>query len=77
MGARIGYIRTSSEGQNQDRQLDGVTVEKVFADTVSGKDTNRPELGHGGYVSVDAATGSWNAIPLASGEVVSRGGCPT
>ena len=42
--ARVGYTRVSSAGQNLDRQLDGVAVERVFADTVSGKDTARPRL---------------------------------
>jgi DNA invertase Pin-like site-specific DNA recombinase len=34
----------SSEGQHLARQLDGVEVARVFADTVSGKDTDRPAL---------------------------------
>lgn len=42
--ATVGYIRVSSEGQNSSRQLDGLTLDKVFADKVSGKDTNRPAL---------------------------------
>ena len=43
-GHRIGYIRVSSVGQNTDRQLDGVDLDKIFTDKVSGKDTNRPAL---------------------------------
>jgi DNA invertase Pin-like site-specific DNA recombinase len=43
-GARVGYTRVSSEGQHLARQLDGVEVARVFADTVSGKDTDRPAL---------------------------------
>jgi DNA invertase Pin-like site-specific DNA recombinase len=43
-GHRIGYIRVSSISQNTDRQLDGVDLDKVFTDKVSGKDTNRPAL---------------------------------
>jgi DNA invertase Pin-like site-specific DNA recombinase len=43
-GHRLGYIRVSSVGQNIDRQLDGVELDERFIDTVSGKDTNRPEL---------------------------------
>ena len=43
-GNRVGYIRVSTFEQNTDRQLDGVQVEKVFIDKVSGKDTNRPGL---------------------------------
>lgn len=42
--ARVGYTRVSSEAQNLDRQLDGINVDKVFADKVSGKDTQRPKL---------------------------------
>jgi DNA invertase Pin-like site-specific DNA recombinase len=43
-GKRVGYIRVSSVGQNTDRQLDGVELDKKFTDKVSGKDTNRPQL---------------------------------
>jgi DNA invertase Pin-like site-specific DNA recombinase len=34
----------SSLDQRVDRQLDGITVERTFTDTVSGKDTDRPQL---------------------------------
>ncbi|MDY0301376.1 MAG: recombinase family protein [Trichlorobacter sp.] len=40
----LGYIRVSSVAQNTDRQLDGLTLDRVFTDKLSGKDTNRPEL---------------------------------
>lgn len=40
----IGYIRVSSYDQHTDRQLEGIHVDKVFTDTVSGKDTCRPAL---------------------------------
>ena len=40
----IGYIRVSSYDQHTDRQLDGVRLEKIYTDMISGKDTNRPEL---------------------------------
>jgi DNA invertase Pin-like site-specific DNA recombinase len=43
-GQRVGYIRVSSLGQNPDRQLDGVEVDTVFTDTVSGKSVERPQL---------------------------------
>ena len=43
-GQRIGYIRVSSEGQNNERQLDGVALDMTFSEKVSGKDTNRPQL---------------------------------
>jgi DNA invertase Pin-like site-specific DNA recombinase len=43
-GKRIGYIRVSTVGQNTDRQLDGIDLDKKFTDKVSGKDTNRPQL---------------------------------
>jgi DNA invertase Pin-like site-specific DNA recombinase len=43
-GHRIGYIRVSSYDQNLERQLDGVPVDKVFEDKVSGKDKKRPGL---------------------------------
>ena len=42
---RVGYVRVSSEDQNVVRQLDGVSVEKVFTDKVSGKNAaERPAL---------------------------------
>lgn len=40
----IGYQRVSTVEQNTSRQLEGVTVDKVFTDRVSGKDLNRPQL---------------------------------
>jgi DNA invertase Pin-like site-specific DNA recombinase len=43
-GQRIGYIRVSSVGQNTERQLDGISVDKKFEDKVSGKSTDRPKL---------------------------------
>jgi len=44
-GQRIGYIRVSSAEQNTARQLDGLELDKVFTDKISGKDTtNRPQL---------------------------------
>jgi DNA invertase Pin-like site-specific DNA recombinase len=43
-GKRIGYVRVSSEDQNDARQLDGMVLEKTFTDKASGKDTNRPKL---------------------------------
>jgi DNA invertase Pin-like site-specific DNA recombinase len=43
-GQRLGYVRVSSVGQNTDRQLEGVSVDRVFIDKASGKDTNRPQF---------------------------------
>ncbi|MDD2541932.1 MAG: recombinase family protein, partial [Desulfuromonadaceae bacterium] len=43
-GQIIGYKRVSSVLQNTERQLDGITVDQMFEDRLSGKDTNRPEL---------------------------------
>jgi len=43
-GQRVGYTRVSSLDQNLDRQLDGIRLDKTFADRVSGKDTQRPQL---------------------------------
>jgi DNA invertase Pin-like site-specific DNA recombinase len=43
-GKRVGYIRVSSIDQNDDRQLDGIKLDKVYTDKVSGKDVNRPAL---------------------------------
>lgn len=44
LGKRLGYTRVSSKLQNLDRQLDGVAVDKLYAEKVSAKDTDRPEL---------------------------------
>ena len=43
-GERVGYIRVSSIGQNPGRQLDGVELDRVFTDTVSGRSIARPAL---------------------------------
>lgn len=43
-GQTVGYVRVSSIGQNDARQLDGITLDKTFTDKVSGKDTQRPQL---------------------------------
>ena len=44
MGSSIGYVRVSSIGQNEARQLDGLELQKVFTDKASGGTTDRPEL---------------------------------
>lgn len=44
IGQRIGYIRFSTFDQNPERQLDGIKVDRIFADKASGKDIKRPEL---------------------------------
>lgn len=43
-GQRVGYTRVSTLEQNTDRQLDGIDVDRAFADHVSGKDLHRPQL---------------------------------
>lgn len=43
-GQTVAYIRTSSAGQSDARQLDGVARDKTFTDTASGKDTARPQF---------------------------------
>lgn len=44
MSEHIGYIRVSSEGQNTDRQLDGIKLDKRFIDKLSGANKDRPQL---------------------------------
>ncbi len=44
MGEHIGYIRVSSEGQNIDRQLDTIYMDKKFIDKVSGASKDRSQL---------------------------------
>jgi DNA invertase Pin-like site-specific DNA recombinase len=41
---RIGYRRVSTLDQSTARQLDGVPLDKIFEDHLSGKDTQRPQL---------------------------------
>lgn len=43
-GHDVGYVRVSSVGQNTDRQLDGVKLDRVFEEKASGKDAQRPVL---------------------------------
>ena len=43
-GQRVGYIRVSTVDQNPDRQLEGVSVDRVFTDRASGRDAERPQL---------------------------------
>ena len=43
-GQLVGYVRVSSLDQNENRQLEGVDVDKVFLDKASGKDVKRPQL---------------------------------
>lgn len=43
-GQTVGYIRVSTVGQNEARQLDGIALDRAFTDKVSGKDTERPQL---------------------------------
>lgn len=40
----IGYVRVSSEDQNPERQLEGVEVDKLYIEKVTGKDLKRPVL---------------------------------
>lgn len=43
-GQKIGYVRVSSAEQNTERQLDGLEMDRVFTDKVSGKSVDRPAL---------------------------------
>lgn len=42
--ANVGYVRVSSIQQHTERQLDGVALDKVFTEKVSGKNADRPQL---------------------------------
>lgn len=44
VGQRVGYVRVSTLDQSTVRQLDGVTLDRVFEDRASGKDVDRPQL---------------------------------
>lgn len=41
---QVGYLRVSTLDQNTARQLQGITLDKVFEDKCSGKDIQRPQL---------------------------------
>lgn len=41
---KIGYIRVSSVGQNTERQLDGMALDRKFTDKCSGSTKDRPQL---------------------------------
>lgn len=43
-GQRIGYKRVSTFDQNEERQLAGLELDRIFIDKASGKDTNRPQF---------------------------------
>jgi len=40
----VGYIRVSSLGQNTERQLLDVKLDKIFTDRLSGQNADRPQL---------------------------------
>lgn len=41
---RVGYLRVSSIDQCLDRQLDGVELDRVFEEKISGNNRDRPQL---------------------------------
>jgi len=43
-GQRIGYVRVSTVDQNTERQLEDISVDRIFTDKASGKDVKRPQL---------------------------------
>lgn len=43
-GHNVGYVRVSSVGQNLDRQLDGIVLDKIYTEKASAKDAKRPVL---------------------------------
>lgn len=43
-GKVIGYVRVSTVDQNLDRQLEGIKLDRIFEDKVSGKSAIRPAL---------------------------------
>ena len=44
-GQRIGYVRVSSDDQNESRQLEHLgELDRLFVDKASGKNTERPKL---------------------------------
>ena len=43
-GQRVGYTRVSTLDQKTSRQLDGIQLDRLFTDRLSGKDLRRPQL---------------------------------
>jgi DNA invertase Pin-like site-specific DNA recombinase len=43
-GQRVGYLRVSTVDQSSARQLDGLALDEVFEDKVSGATADRPQL---------------------------------
>ncbi len=43
-GQRVGYVRVSAVDQHEQRQLEGVDLDRTFLDKASGKDVKRPQL---------------------------------
>lgn len=41
---KVGYIRVSSLDQNPERQLEGIEIDHVFTERLSGKNRERPKL---------------------------------
>ncbi len=44
MSKQLGYKRVSSVDQNEDRQLDGIVLDKVYIDKMTGSVRERPQL---------------------------------
>ncbi|EEE1754088.1 recombinase family protein [Salmonella enterica] len=42
--SNIGYVRVSTTHQNNERQLEGVALDKTFTETASGKNAEREQL---------------------------------
>jgi DNA invertase Pin-like site-specific DNA recombinase len=40
----VGYIRVSTAEQNTDRQLDGIALDRIFTDKMTGSIKDRPQL---------------------------------
>lgn len=40
----VGYVRVSSTDQNTDRQLDGIALDRIFTDKMTGSTKDRPQL---------------------------------
>ena len=44
IGQKVGYLRVSSLTQTTERQLDSLTLDRIFEEKASGKDQQRPVL---------------------------------
>ena len=69
---RVGYLRVSSTDQNTVRQLDGIEVERIFEDKVSGKDADRPKLAEICLLYTSDAADERSSVDLGGRRIIKK-----